>query len=491
LNVDFSTLSNDDVLQNKKCNQFKKATFIQVFGGNDDDSSFWKSTFRKIYNKYNNNKEQYHQKHDLRRRNSVELRLTAFDITNGKLQWFDKTTTPKMPISKAIRISSGIPWIFEPVSYNGNLYIDGGVLRRIPVDAFFNIDNNDINNNEQMLVLKISRDFQPIKPERLKYMSMMEYTGKLLRTITLQSQDLDLIQRAKDLDFIHFVDFTLMKHIRNQSGIDFDISFQRKALMVETGYKIMWAHILGCNNDNYNITTSFTNLNNAITMDVIYNYTVRNDILKHSVTNVSCCTSNKYWIKDLYDRAIKNDMLLNNNNNQNWFLFFVNHRDYKIERNVVILICSVLILTTVLGKVRDGLHTLLLNQFSNINTMKCDHCKRYWVPSELSYQHVNELSKQELIEALNARGIVIDSDDDRGIVITSLRKTLKQCVYVENISFRRPWSFFYHSNICPCRWSKDFPFNEWVCLFVALLYLMSITWTVKNILGKEVLHGDL
>ena len=39
-------------------------------------------------------------------------------------------------------------------------------------------------------------------------MSMMEYTGKLLRTITLQTQDLDLIQRAKDLEFIHFVDFT-------------------------------------------------------------------------------------------------------------------------------------------------------------------------------------------------------------------------------------------------------------------------------------------
>ena len=51
----------------------------------------------------------------LKRRNSIELRLTGFDITTGKLQWFDKENTPNMPISKAIRISSGIPWIFEPV----------------------------------------------------------------------------------------------------------------------------------------------------------------------------------------------------------------------------------------------------------------------------------------------------------------------------------------------------------------------------------------
>ena len=65
-----------------------------------------------------------------------KLRLTAFDITNGMLKWFDKINTPNMPISKAIRISSGIPWIFEPVLYQGNLYVDGGVLRRMPIDAF-------------------------------------------------------------------------------------------------------------------------------------------------------------------------------------------------------------------------------------------------------------------------------------------------------------------------------------------------------------------
>ena len=87
----------------------------------------------KIYNSYNNNKNKQQQqqspppKYDLKRRNSIDLRLTAFDITNGMLKWFDKINTPNMPISKAIRIS-GIPWIFEPVLYQGNLYVDGGVL---------------------------------------------------------------------------------------------------------------------------------------------------------------------------------------------------------------------------------------------------------------------------------------------------------------------------------------------------------------------------
>ena len=45
---------------------------------------------------------------------------------------------------------------------------------------------------------------------------MAEFTGKLLGAIALQSQDLDLIQRAKEKERIHFVDFTVMDHIRTQ-----------------------------------------------------------------------------------------------------------------------------------------------------------------------------------------------------------------------------------------------------------------------------------
>ena len=80
----------------------------------------------------------------------------------------------------------------------------------MPIDAF------QVNEHKHMLV-KISSDFQPIKPEcELKHMSMMEYTGKLLRTITV-NQDLDLIQRAKDKMkgqmFIDFYDETYVNKV--------------------------------------------------------------------------------------------------------------------------------------------------------------------------------------------------------------------------------------------------------------------------------------
>ena len=64
------------------------------------------------------------------------LSITGFDITNGTLAYFNADMTPDMPISTAVRASSSIPIIFAPVEWDGHLYVDGAVLRRIPVDAF-------------------------------------------------------------------------------------------------------------------------------------------------------------------------------------------------------------------------------------------------------------------------------------------------------------------------------------------------------------------
>ena len=50
-----------------------------------------------------------------------------------QLVYFNAVTTPNMAISKGIRISSSIPIIFEPVEYDGHLFVDGGLGRRLPV----------------------------------------------------------------------------------------------------------------------------------------------------------------------------------------------------------------------------------------------------------------------------------------------------------------------------------------------------------------------
>eukprot|EP01065_Artemidia_motanka_P000777 TRINITY_DN10369_c0_g1_i1.p1 TRINITY_DN10369_c0_g1~~TRINITY_DN10369_c0_g1_i1.p1 ORF type:complete len:416 (+),score=107.98 TRINITY_DN10369_c0_g1_i1:336-1583(+) len=72
----------------------------------------------------------------LRQLTGRELRVTGTCVTTGRLEWFDADSAPDMPVSKAIRISSGIPFFFEPVHWNGKLYVDGGCLRNLPIEAF-------------------------------------------------------------------------------------------------------------------------------------------------------------------------------------------------------------------------------------------------------------------------------------------------------------------------------------------------------------------
>ena len=39
------------------------------------------------------------------------------------------------PIAKAVRASSAIPGVFQPVEYNGKLLVDGGVIDNIPISV--------------------------------------------------------------------------------------------------------------------------------------------------------------------------------------------------------------------------------------------------------------------------------------------------------------------------------------------------------------------
>jgi len=59
----------------------------------------------------------------------IPLVIVATDLTEKKVFIFSEG-----PLALAMRASSAIPGIFEPVKYRGHLLVDGGVLDDIPVD---------------------------------------------------------------------------------------------------------------------------------------------------------------------------------------------------------------------------------------------------------------------------------------------------------------------------------------------------------------------
>lgn len=58
--------------------------------------------------------------------------LVGSNVTTKKEVYFGVDETPTMSIIKALRITISLPMLMEPVSYKGDLYVDGGIYRHFP-----------------------------------------------------------------------------------------------------------------------------------------------------------------------------------------------------------------------------------------------------------------------------------------------------------------------------------------------------------------------
>lgn len=99
--------------------------------------------------------------HELHLKNNFykDFYCTGTNLSKQQLQIFSYQHSPDMPLAQAIRISSGIPFYFEPVALDDqfqkikkadtvsfvNYYVDGGMLSNYPISIFDTCENNELN----------------------------------------------------------------------------------------------------------------------------------------------------------------------------------------------------------------------------------------------------------------------------------------------------------------------------------------------------------
>lgn len=91
----------------------------------DKQGLFSMKPFEKIY-------KEYFPKNSINDLN-IPLYITATDILKGELVYFSSGN-----LSQALLASSCIPLVFQPVSFNDTLYVDGGILNNFPVEPLLN-----------------------------------------------------------------------------------------------------------------------------------------------------------------------------------------------------------------------------------------------------------------------------------------------------------------------------------------------------------------
>ncbi|WP_277587522.1 patatin-like phospholipase family protein [Psychrobacillus antarcticus] len=100
------------------------------------------------------------------------LKLVASDLTNGKIMVLPDDlerygiSSASFPIARALRMSCGIPFFFEPVKLKvtstDTVIVDGGVLSNFPMWIF---DNG--NKERPILGLKLSSNSEEMEPRKI------------------------------------------------------------------------------------------------------------------------------------------------------------------------------------------------------------------------------------------------------------------------------------------------------------------------------------
>lgn len=160
---------------------------------------------------------------DLYDKTGNTLIINASNITTKKREVFDYLATPNMNILNAVRMSISIPFIFTPVIYNDNYYVDGGIIdsfmynymvkERIPKTKENKIIgvllNDKINNNCDSFINYLMNIYYSLYSDlygNLDFKNIININVENCNISTFKIKDKDIINIIK-LGYVETINF--------------------------------------------------------------------------------------------------------------------------------------------------------------------------------------------------------------------------------------------------------------------------------------------
>jgi NTE family protein len=153
--------------------------------------------------------------HDLYKRKGIRLILMATDLIHKKSIALDACNEyGRLPIRLAVQMSMAMPFLFEPIPYGDQLFVDGSVLNNYPINVF-----DDNGANPYVLGIRvISNDETPLETRSLldysvSVIQLYQETNPIvisepdmMRTVTVVTKNYPLTQlkltRSEKIDLI-------------------------------------------------------------------------------------------------------------------------------------------------------------------------------------------------------------------------------------------------------------------------------------------------
>lgn len=116
----------------------------------------------------------------------IVLRVGATNIDTGELHFFSHETDPECEIVYALRMSSGIPFVFTLWKYHGHCYVDGAIRDNFPIEYFKTTTTDESVDNPYILGLNLREILPPKSPPITDF---IEYSSRVFTVMSLSMDE--------------------------------------------------------------------------------------------------------------------------------------------------------------------------------------------------------------------------------------------------------------------------------------------------------------
>ena len=106
---------------------------------------------------------------------NIQFDIYVTNLSKSKIEVWNHITQPDMPVSFAVKVTTCLPFIFEPVYFNSDIYVDGSVIDNFP-------HNINLDYNYTLTIALVS------KIEDFKITSFFHYLNRIFSIIINKSK---------------------------------------------------------------------------------------------------------------------------------------------------------------------------------------------------------------------------------------------------------------------------------------------------------------
>jgi NTE family protein len=109
---------------------------------------------------------------ELYKMKKINLVVVATNLNSKCLETFSYEVTPKVSVVEAVRASMALPPLFEPVSIQGNLLSDGGLIENFPMHLF---------SSEEVLGLRLASETKTVEEMKQSALPLIPFLNHVTK----------------------------------------------------------------------------------------------------------------------------------------------------------------------------------------------------------------------------------------------------------------------------------------------------------------------